>query len=145
MKIKITSRKADPLQKLFQAPPTFQQRVEVKKLRIVEMILRQMESLGMNRKRLAEKMGVGPSRITSMLDGTNNFTLETMMKAADAVDSEVELTIAPKTHRVKWITHLEEDCHAAFKPKISDRAQNATSTFSIEPGGIGNSDPCHAA
>ena len=144
MKIKITSRKADPLQKLFQAPPSFPQRVETKKLRIVEMILRQMENLGLNRTKLAEKMGVGPSRITSMLDGTNNFTLETIMKVADAVESEVELTITPKTHKTRWIIHQEEDCHPDFnhpKPAVS---RKRTPFFQHEDS-VAPQDPCHAA
>lgn len=145
MKIKITSRKADPLQKLFQTPPTFAQRVETKKLRTVEMILGRMEGLGLNRTKLAEKMGVGPSRITSLLDGTNNFTLETIMKVADAVDSEVELTIAPKNYRVSWNLHLDHDCHPAFRPKTSKGVQQAEISFSLDFEGIGSSDPCHAA
>lgn len=144
MKIKITTGQTDPLQELFKKPLTFQQRVEAKKLRIVEMILRQMETLGLNRTKLAKNMGVGSSRITSMLDGTNNFTLETIMRAAEAVESEVDLTITPKTHQVRWIIHQEEDCHPTFsQPKAPTiRRRNP---FALENETIAPQDPCHAA
>jgi len=116
MKIVIESRPPDAVQEFFSTPLTFGQKVTVKKLLIVERLLDRMKALGLNRTRLAEKMSVSPARITTMMDGTNNFTIETLMRAADAVDAELEMAIVPKDHQVRWVTYREEDVHASFIP-----------------------------
>lgn len=66
---------------------------ERQKLMIVEDLLRIMEKKGISRKELAQRMGVAPSRITSMLNGTNNFTIETLVRAARAVDAELKQSL----------------------------------------------------
>ncbi len=60
-----------------------------------------MKALGLNRTLLAAKMGVSSARITTMMDGTNNFTIETLMRAAEAVDADFEMTIVPKDHKIR--------------------------------------------
>jgi plasmid maintenance system antidote protein VapI len=116
MKIQIETQAADAVQKFFSSPLSFQQKVTRKKLLIVELILGRMKALGLNRSQLAAKMEVSPARITTMMDGTNNFTIETLMRAADAVDAELEMTVVPKDHKVRWVTYREEDLHASFVP-----------------------------
>jgi len=105
----------DPLQELFLSTPSLEEEVDFKKLMIVEDILRLMQEMGMNKKELAEKMGVVPSRITSMLTGTNNMTIETLVRAADAVGGSLEQTIIPKGKKIKWTEYDEESTHDAFK------------------------------
>ena len=100
MKIQITTQKPDEVQRFFSAPLSFSQMVTVKKLLIVEQILERMKALGLNRSKLAARMEISPARVTTMMDGTNNFTIETLMRAADAVDGELALTIIPKGHQV---------------------------------------------
>lgn len=73
----------------------------MKKLLIVEQILERMKALGLNRSKLAARMEISPARVTTMMDGTNNFTIETLIRAADAVDGELALTIVPKGHQIK--------------------------------------------
>ena len=97
MKIRITTQKPDEVQRFFSAPLSFSQNVTVKKLLIVEQILERMKALGLNRSKLAARMEISPARVTTMMDGTNNFTIETLMRAADAVEGELVLTIVPKT------------------------------------------------
>lgn len=144
MKIKITTQEPDEVQSLFLRPLDFQQRVEIKKLQIVESLLRSMESLGMNRSKFAQKMGVSSPRITSMLDGTNNFTVETLMRAAESVDGELEVFIAPKDHKVRWIIHQDDDCHPVFRPKRQEKKVNKN-PFVYDEDLIAETDPCYAA
>ncbi len=100
MKIQITTQKPDEVQRFFSAPLSFSQKVVVKKLFIVEQLLERMKALGLNRSKLAARMEISPARVTTIMDGTNNFTIETLMRAADAVDGELALTIVPKGHRI---------------------------------------------
>ena len=142
MNIKITRQAPDEVQRFFSAPLTFSQKVTVKKLLIVEQILERMKSLGLNRTKLAAKMEVSPARITTMMDGTNNFTIETLMRAADAVDCELEMSVIPKGRQIKWITYHESDVHASFLPAKQPPAEAPTNFNLSEPLG---QDEAHAA
>ena len=117
----------DPLQALFAEAPSIDEEIEFKKLMIVEDILQLMKEQGINKKQFAKKMGVVPSRITSMLNGTNNMTIETLVKAAEAVGATLEQTIVPKGKKVKWVQYDEESTHQAFK-RIKKRQVSAQFT-----------------
>lgn len=142
MKITIEKRAPDAVQEFFSAPLTFEQKVTVKKLLIVERLLERMRALGLNRTQLAAKMGVSSARVTTMMDGTNNFTIETLMRAADAVDADFEMTIVPKDHKVRWVTYRDEDVHASFVPSCSP-VKKAETRFAMEKPG--KDDEAHAA
>lgn len=133
MKIQITHRKPDEIQRFFSAPLSFTQKVTVKKLLIVEQILERMKALGLNRSKLAARMEVSPARVTTMMDGTNNFTIETLMRAADAVECDLALTIVPKGHQVKWATWRDSDVHASFVPARQPIEEPAATFALSEP------------
>lgn len=143
MKINIVRKKPDEVQQFFSKPLDFSQRVEMKKLKVVEMILHSMKALGMNRTQLAEKMEVGSSRVTTMLNGSQNLTIETLMRAAEAVGSEVEIVVVPKTHQVRWVSYEEDDCHKVFRPQ--SKAPLVASTRFNFTAAVAPNDPCHAA
>jgi transcriptional regulator with XRE-family HTH domain len=134
MKIKIENSAPDAVQAFFSSPLSFHQKVTVKKLLIVERILERMKALGLNRSQLATKMEVSPARITTMMDGTNNFTIETLMRAANAVEAELEMTIVPKDHKVRWVTYREEDVHASFVPAYLP-VETGTTRFALSAPG----------
>lgn len=142
MNIKITRQAPDETQRFFSAPLSFSQKVTVKKLLIVEQILERMKGLGMNRTKLAGKMEVSTARITAMMDGTNNFTVETLMRAADAVECELAMGIIPKGCQVKWITYYESDVHTSFLPAKQPVAEAPAHFKLSEPSGL---DEAHAA
>lgn len=102
MKIKISKQETNAVQEFFSKPLDFSQRVEKKKLLIAGMICKKMAKLGLNRTKLAKKMSINPSRVTAMLDGTQNLTIETIMRASEALDLKFECTLAPKEHVVHW-------------------------------------------
>lgn len=142
MKIIIEKRPPDAVQAFFSSPLDFDQQVTVKKLVIVERLLERMKALGLTRSELAAKMEVSPARITTMLDGTNNFTIETLMRAAKAVDADFEMTIVPKDHKVRWVTYRDEDVHASFIPARVP-VEKAGTRFAL--GEPGTDDDAHAA
>ena len=54
-----------------------------------------MKEQGISRSELAKRMGVQPSRVTSMMTGSNNFTIETLVRAGRAVGADIELHFVP--------------------------------------------------
>jgi len=81
--------------------------VEKKKLMIVEDLLEIMAQKGVSRAELARRMEVRPSRITSMLNGTNNCTIDTLVRAGRAVGAELYQTFAPIDHKVEIRTFTD--------------------------------------
>ncbi len=143
MKINIIRREPSEIQKFFSSPLDFSQRVEVKKLQLAGKIFATMKSLGLNQTKLAKKMDVSPSRITTLLDGTQNLTIETLMRAAEAVESDVEIAIVPKAQKARWVFYDEDDCHEVFKPKTkAPREDDTRFNFS---GKVAPNDFCDAA
>ena len=96
MKIIITKLDpTDPLVQAFAEPPSVEGEAEYRKLMIVEELLQLMKEQGITRSELAKRMGVQPSRITSMMSGSNNFTIETLVRAGRAVGAEIEMHFVP--------------------------------------------------
>jgi len=96
MKIIITKPDpSDPLVQAFAAPPSIEGEAEYRKLMIVEELLQLMKKQGISRSELAKRMGVQPSRITSMMSGSNNFTIETLVRAGRAVGADIEMHFVP--------------------------------------------------
>jgi predicted transcriptional regulator len=87
----IKSAKPTALQKLIsELPFDPASEAEFKGLMFVEELLTLMKEQGINRTQLAKRMGVGPSRVTAMLNGGSNFTLETLIRASRAVGANLE-------------------------------------------------------
>jgi transcriptional regulator with XRE-family HTH domain len=94
--MKITVTKGDnPVSRLFAETPSIGSEAEYRKLMIVEELLTLMAENGISRGELAKRMEVQPSRVTSMLTGTNNFTIETLVRAGRAVGADLELHFVP--------------------------------------------------
>ncbi|MCB1237947.1 MAG: helix-turn-helix domain-containing protein [Verrucomicrobiae bacterium] len=113
MKVRITKGE-NAVGRLFAEPPSVAGVAEYKKLTIVEELLKFMRDQGISRTELAKRMGVQPSRITSMLNGTNNFTIETLVRAGKAVGAELHQTFAPEGMRVRWNCYDPANVHPAF-------------------------------
>ena len=118
MKIEVIKKKPTKLQKFFSTPLDFEQRVEKSQLLVMEKLLNCMGKLGMNRSKLAEAMEISPAGVTKMLRGSNNFTVATLVKAAEAVDCEISINFKPKGHEEVWCTYENEHVHAQFQPNI---------------------------
>lgn len=92
MKIIITKGDPeDPLVKAFAEPLSLEGEIEFCKLEAVEELLQFMKREGINRSELAERMGVPPSRITKLLNGSENLTIATLVRAGRSVGAELKI------------------------------------------------------
>jgi|GEM_PF-2768517 len=94
MKIKYVKGE-NPYAGILPAALSIEGEAEVRKQAIVDELLVLMESQGISRAELARRMDVQPSRVTSILSGANNFTINTLVEAARAVGSRVEIHFVP--------------------------------------------------
>ena len=77
------------------ARATHAYRAEGASLRFTGDLLAQMKSRGVTRSALAGMIGTPPAYITKILRGETNFTLDTMVKIAHALDCEVSVQLSP--------------------------------------------------
>jgi transcriptional regulator with XRE-family HTH domain len=103
MKIQRTRNK-DALATAFAAKPTIEEEVELQKLTVVEELLQFLRRSGIKRSELAERMGVRTSRITAMLDGSANLTIESLVRAGRAVGADLKQTFVPAGEKGHWIS-----------------------------------------
>jgi transcriptional regulator with XRE-family HTH domain len=82
-----------------------------------EEVTRKMEEEGLTRAKLSEKIGVNPAYITKILRGNTNFTLETMVKVARALNSRVRIHLQREDCQSEWMEFLKAE-PLASDPKI---------------------------
>jgi transcriptional regulator with XRE-family HTH domain len=76
-------------------------------LDFTQEVVGRMECDGMNKAELAAKLSTSPAYITKLLGGDNNFTLETMVKVAQAVRADLKIHLQPKGSVSQWIDVLQ--------------------------------------
>lgn len=77
--------------------------VESAKLHFTGEMLAIMEERGISRSELAARLGVKPARITALLRGDNNFTLETMIRICRALGVKYSHHLAEAGCDTLWI------------------------------------------
>lgn len=92
-----------------------------------EELARLMDEESVNRKQLAERVGVQPSYITRVLNGDANFTALTMARLAHALGARVAVHLAPKEADVRWVDLWNNDLPSPFQPTTGHRARYSTS------------------
>jgi transcriptional regulator with XRE-family HTH domain len=102
MKIIRTKRK-NPLAAAFAKPLSIEAQIEQSKLTVVEELLQFMKREGISRSELAQRLDVRPSRITAMLNGTGNLTIDTLVRAGLAVGADLAQTYVPRGQRGHWV------------------------------------------
>lgn len=116
MNVTIQRRKGDnPVGKLFAGTPSIAAEAEYRKLMIVEELLTLMKSQGISRSELAKRMDAQPSRVTSILSGANNLTIETLVRAGRAVGADLHQHFVPDGHAAHFATCQTDEVHDAFK------------------------------
>lgn len=128
MKIHYT-RKSNPLtQAVKDTQADIEFKIEVCKLTIVEELLQFMKRAGIKRTELAERLNVPPSRITKMLSGESNLTIDTLVRAGHAVGADLAQTFVPKDQKGHWtarpkVRFGKSNCiHVDFFPTEIPRA-----------------------
>ena len=99
----------DPLVKAFAEPFSLESEIEFCKLEAVEELLQFMKREGINRSELAERMGVPPSRITRLLNGSENLTIATLVRAGRAVGGELKIRFQPAAKNKAAKTKASEE------------------------------------
>lgn len=77
--------------------------VEKAIIECTEDIIARMEDGDVSRSELARRLGKKPAFVTKLLRGNNNFTFETAVKIAHALDTEFVPHLRPKGWKTQWM------------------------------------------
>lgn len=105
----------NPFRRFFKHPPSAETDIEKAKLLFTEELLELMEKQDVSRSELARRLGVAPARVTSLMTGANNFTIETMVKIARALDAGIQVHLAPKDCDTRWAVFERTTVHQEFR------------------------------
>jgi hypothetical protein len=89
---------------------TLPYKVERLILEFTEQLSERIKVLGLSRTGFASKLETSPAYVTKLLAGSTNFTLESMVKAADALDSDIRVDLVPRVPVTVWIQIMEKSC-----------------------------------
>lgn len=70
--------------------------IDAAKLEISEQIHLAMEQQGISRAELARSLGKSRAYVTKVLQGSTNFTLESLVRIARALDCQLDLQLSPR-------------------------------------------------
>jgi transcriptional regulator with XRE-family HTH domain len=87
-----------------------------------------MKEQKISRAELARRMGTSRAYITKLLSGDANFTLQTMVKLALAVDGVLHLHISNKDVAIRWQERAPED------PQAEETGGDEHAAGQAEPG-----------
>jgi transcriptional regulator with XRE-family HTH domain len=77
-------------------------KVESAILKFTELLSLRMKERGITTSALAEKINVKPPYVSKILRGTSNFTLDSIIKIASAVEADFVFDLVPKETNQKW-------------------------------------------
>lgn len=83
-------------QTLEAARNTFEYRLEQVLFEVAEQTCKLVESQGITRSELAQRLAVTPAYITKLLNGNPNLTIESLLKLSDALGQTLDIRFAPK-------------------------------------------------
>jgi transcriptional regulator with XRE-family HTH domain len=83
--------------------------VELGKLEFTEEMLARMKERGIKKSQLAVALGAKPAFVTRLVSGHNNFTLETMVRVARALQCEFRCHLQPAGTKACWIDVLKDE------------------------------------
>jgi plasmid maintenance system antidote protein VapI len=78
-------------------------RVEGAIMEFTEELCKLMHIQGVTKTELAQRLGCKPAYITKLLSGQNNFTIQTMVKTADAIGAEIRIHLQPAGVQSHWV------------------------------------------
>lgn len=85
-------------------------------LELTVQICREMEKQNINRAELARRLGKSRAYVTRMLDGNTNFTLQSLVKIASALGSDIEVNIKPGETKT---SEIEEEVEERFFEEVN--------------------------
>ena len=87
---------AELRQKLEAARNTFEYRLEKILVEVAEQVCKSIETQGMTRSELAQRLAVTPAYITKLLNGNPNLTIKSLLRLSDAMGQTLDIRFAPK-------------------------------------------------
>lgn len=100
MKIEIT-KGGSPLSEFFSQPLSIEGEAEMLKLAFSDELLALMKKHSISKAELARRMEIQPSRVTAMLSGDSNLTIDTMVRAAHAVGASLQQKLVPAGQKAR--------------------------------------------
>jgi len=103
-------RNIDTFEELFQCAeerPNYW--MELAKLEFSEEMLARMKEREISKGQLATLLAAKPAFVTRLVSGNNNYTLETMVRVARALDCEFRCHLQPAGTKASWVDVLEEE------------------------------------
>jgi transcriptional regulator with XRE-family HTH domain len=92
------------------ARATLAYKVERTIITFTEQVIGKMEVAGLSRTALAEKLEASPAYVTKFLRGGTNFTVESMIKVAEALDCNLKVELISKSSPHDWFNKMENSC-----------------------------------
>jgi hypothetical protein len=83
--------------------------VELAKLEFTEEMLARMKEGGVKKSQLAASLGAKPAFVSRLVSGHNNFTLETMVRVARALNCGFRSHLQPPGTKACWIDVLKNE------------------------------------
>jgi len=134
MKIRISRKTSSPLARAFAEPLPIESEIDHRKLTVVEELLQFMKREGIKRGELAARMGVPPSRITKILEGSENLTIATLVRAGRAVGAELHQTFAPAGKKVRWACYDPAEVHESFSTNVLiTKVEKLDTSYALQP------------
>ena len=100
-------------------------------LEFTEDMVNRMEEQGVSRSELARRIGTSPSYVTKILRGSTNFTLDTMVKVARALDCDFRCHLQPQGAETRWFDVLDRMSEHKRTPDISRRVFSDKFTIQV--------------
>jgi transcriptional regulator with XRE-family HTH domain len=85
------------------ARETHEYRAEGASIEFTNAMITRMRETGVSRSELARKINVHPAYISKLLRGLTNFTLDTMVKIANALESDFRCHLQPTGAKSQWL------------------------------------------
>ena len=114
MQVSISHDRQDETQRFFSEPLAVEQRATVQKLLIVEQILQRMRFLGLSEADLPEKMQISEETVAAMMEGTGEFGIETLIRVADALGCELQVSLGSATGKMDQVAAVT--AHPSSRP-----------------------------
>ena len=91
-----------------EAKDSFEFKLEGLKIEVVERILEAMERKDVNRKELADLLGVSKPFVSKLLNNGSNVTIKTLLQITEALDCDLNVSIKSRVE-TKEFREIEED------------------------------------
>jgi len=95
--------------------------LDAAKLEISEQIYLAMEQQGVSKAELARRLGKSRAYITKVLQGSTNFTLESLIRIARALECRFNFEFTPEHDTAKSIDELEELWQTSLRASVFTR------------------------